>query len=237
VVQECNAIAAGSAFGTVSDVSLRAQNKALVDATVAHFGRLDVLVLNAGISAGAPFEEVTEEGLDSFESIQRTNYFGPVFAARYALPELIKHQGKIVVISSVFGIHGGPTRTFYAGSKFALHGFFESLRLELASKNVSVTMICPGPVATEISRTRVGPDGQRATTGHFDMNQALSPELAAQYITEAFQKSKRLITFSYTTALLYKLQNIAPAFWDILFLRGMRKLGMLEDSKTGHLEM
>lgn len=234
VVQECNALVTGSAIGTIADVSVRAQNKALMDATVAHFGKLDVLVLNAGVSSGAPFEEVTESGLDGFESLTKTNYFGCVYGAHYALPELIKSQGKIVVISSVFGFHAGPTRSFYCGSKFALHGFFESLRLELAPKNVTVSMICPGPVATEIAKSRVGPDGKAATTGHFDMNQAISPDLAAKYITDAFQKSRRVINFSFGTAALYRLGTIAPAFWDILFVRGMRRLGMLDDSKTSN---
>lgn len=230
-INECNAIKEGSASGLATDVSLRQDNKALIEAAVSHFGRVDVLVLNAGISAGAPFEQVNEEGLNSFENVTKTNYFGPVYAAHYALPQLIQNQGRVVVISSVFGLSGGPTRTFYAGSKFALHGFFESLRMELASHNVTVSLVCPGPVATEIARTRVGPDGQRATVGHFDMKKAITPELAAEYIVDALQRGQRLRTFSFQSTLLLKVKNLAPALTDMLVVRSMKKLGMLEVEK------
>ena len=227
-VNECNALKEGSAGGLATDVSIRADNRALIDAAVARFGRIDVLVLNAGISAGAPFDQVNEEGLNSFENVTKTNYFGPVYAAHYALPQLLQHQGRVVVISSVFGLSGGPTRTFYAGSKFALHGFFESLRMELAQHNVTVTLVCPGPVATDIARSRVGPDGKRATVGHFDMKQAITPELAAEYIVDATQRGERLRTFSLQSSLLLKLKNLAPALCDFLVVRSMKKLGMLE---------
>lgn len=228
-VNECNAVKEGSATGKVMDVSIRSDNEALVAHTIEKFGRIDVLVLNAGISAGAPFEKITEEGLNSFESVTKTNYFGPVYATHYALPELIKNQGKVVVISSVFGIHGGPTRTFYAGSKFALHGFFESLRMELSEKGVGVHMICPGPVATDIARTRVGPDGKRATTGHFDMKFAITAERAGEHIIDALQTNQRLRAFSFGVAFLYRVQNLAPSFWDFFFVRSMKKLGMLDE--------
>jgi NAD(P)-dependent dehydrogenase (short-subunit alcohol dehydrogenase family) len=228
VVEECNAIRAGSAYGIVTDVSVRVMNQRAVDATLHEFGRLDVLILNAGISAGAPFEQVTEEGLNAFEQVTRTNYLGPVYATKYALPELIRNQGRIIVTSSVFGLHGGPGMSFYAGSKFALHGFFESLRFDLAPKNVKVTMICPGPVATEIGNTRVGPDGNKPVTGHFGKDQAMPAEEAAQLIIRALERGERLTTFSLGVSLLYRFQHFVPAFWDWLFLRGMRALRMLD---------
>jgi NAD(P)-dependent dehydrogenase (short-subunit alcohol dehydrogenase family) len=236
VVEECNKIRKDSAIGTVTDVSIRGDNKALIDATLAHFGVIDILVLNAGISAGAPLLEVNEQGLDSFETIQKTNYFGPAYAAKYALPHLVKSIGKVVVISSVCGVHAAPSRSFYCGSKYALHGFFESLRMEMEMEKtgVTVTIICPGPVATDIQNTRVGPDGKKATTSHFDQKQAIPAETAAHYITTAFRRSERLRTFSLGTYLVHLFGNIVPSFWDILFLRGMRKLGMLEDSKKTH---
>lgn len=234
VVDECNKRQKDSAIGTVGDVSIRSDNAAFVEATVQHYGRIDVLILNAGISAGAPMAQVTEQGLDSFEMVQKINYFGPVYATKYALPHLLKSVGKIVVISSVFGVHGGPGRTFYAGSKYALHGFFDSLRMEmeLDKTGVTVTMVCPGPVVTDIWKTRVGPDGQRATTGNFDMNQALPVEKASEYIIDAFQRSQRIRGFALTTHMLHRFGNIVPSFWDFLFIRGMRKLGMLIDTKN-----
>jgi NAD(P)-dependent dehydrogenase (short-subunit alcohol dehydrogenase family) len=228
VVEECNTIRKGSAFGVPLDMSVRAMNQRAVDATLHEYGRLDVLILNAGVSAGAPVEQVNEDGLDAFEALTKTNYFGPVYATKYALPELLRNHGRIVVISSVFGIHGGPGRAFYAGSKFALHGFFESLRYEIASRDVKITMVCPGPVATDIARARVGPDGKRAVTGHFDIKKAISADSAAERIIQALERGERLRTFSTGISLLHRFQNFCPAFWDWIFLRGMRKLGMLD---------
>lgn len=229
VVSACNALVKDSAIGKIADVADRAANEALVKETVAHFGRLDVIVLNAGMSAGAPFEQVNEDGLTAFENLTKINYFGPVYLTKYALPEIIKNKGRIVVISSIFGFHGGPTRTFYCGSKFALHGFFESLRLEVADKDVKVTIVCPGAVATDIARTRVGPDGKPAKIGHFDMKQALSSEKAAEFITDALQRGQRLRTFSRMTTLLYHVQTFFPHVWDKIFISQMIKLKMLEE--------
>lgn len=234
MVIDCNSIRNESAIGIVGDVSSRTDNQRAVEETVQRFGRLDAVILNAGVSAGAPFEQVTEEGLDAFEALNRINYFGPVYMTKYALPELIKNKGKLVVISSVFGLHGGPTRTFYAASKFALHGFFDSLRYEVAPKGVTVTMVCPGPVATDIARNRVGPDGKAATMGHFDMKKAISATDAAFYVVDALRRSQRIRTFSLGAYLLYHVQHFCPSFWDYIFLRAMRNLNMLEETGPQH---
>ena len=114
------------------------------------FGRIDTLVNNAGITMWAAFEEVSD--LAIFEQIMRTNYLGSVYCTHYALPYLKQSRGQIVGISSLTGKTGVPTRSGYAASKHAMVGFFDSLRIELAPCGVTVSMVYPGFVASEVRR-------------------------------------------------------------------------------------
>jgi len=140
----------------VADVGKETECKQFLEAVGQKFGVIDLLVLNAGVSMGERFEDVQDMAI--FRTIMDTNYFGAVSCAHYALPFLTKSaRPKIAVISSGLGLLPGPTRTGYCASKFALHGFFESLRLELGPKfKAEVTMVCPGVVATGINTRRLG---------------------------------------------------------------------------------
>ncbi|MEE9466417.1 MAG: SDR family oxidoreductase, partial [Candidatus Neomarinimicrobiota bacterium] len=146
----------GEAVAIPTDVTVRENCAALVDRTVDVFGGIDMLVNNAGISMHVLFAEIDD--LDIFERVMQVNYLGAVACTHYALPHLLAAQGRIVVVSSLTGKTGVPTRTGYSASKHALHGFFDGLRAELAGCGVSVTIACPGFVDTGIRRYHVGPD-------------------------------------------------------------------------------
>ncbi|MCC6241603.1 MAG: SDR family oxidoreductase [Gemmatimonadaceae bacterium] len=141
-----------------ADVSLEVDCRRAVDATVAHFDRLDVLVNNAGIGASGAFDEITD--LSLFDTLMRVNYLGSVWCTAHALPHLKATRGRIVGISSLTGLTGVPKRTAYAATKHAMAGFFDSLRIELHGTGVSVTMIYPGFVHSEINRHALAPNGQ-----------------------------------------------------------------------------
>jgi NAD(P)-dependent dehydrogenase (short-subunit alcohol dehydrogenase family) len=93
-------------------------------------------VLNAGFTMWSRLDEL--EDVDLLERLVRTNYLGAAWLTRRALPALAASKGRIVAISSLAGIAGVPTRTGYAASKHAMFGFFDSLRIELADRGVSV---------------------------------------------------------------------------------------------------
>ena len=136
----CRALGA-KVIGVPTDVADREQCKALVERAVAEFGRVDTLVNNAGISMHARFDELHD--IEAVERITAINYFGAVYCTWYALPHLKKTRGRLVAVSSLTGRNGVPTRTLYAGTKHAMAGFFDSLRIELKRDGVSVTVIYP----------------------------------------------------------------------------------------------
>ena len=113
----------------------------LVRRALAAFGGVDVLLLNAGQDMWTRLDELAEPSV--LERVQRVNYLGPAWITWHALSPLQASRGRIVVVSSLAGLTGVPTRTGYAASKHALHGFFDSLRCELAGTGVTVTLVCP----------------------------------------------------------------------------------------------
>src|SRR5512140_3868726 len=154
---ECESLGS-RAIAIPTDVSQRDQCETFVRGSMEAYGRIDGLVNNAGITMWANFEEVAN--LTAFERIMQTNYFGSLYCTHYALPYLKKTQGMIVGISSLTGKTGVPTRSAYAASKHAMAGFFDSLRIELSGSGVSVTMIYPGFVSSEVRQRAAGPDGK-----------------------------------------------------------------------------
>src|SRR5512143_4113675 len=157
VVAQC--VAAGAeAVAVRCDVGIEADCRALVESTVAHFGRIDMLVNNAGVSGHARFEDVVD--FKWYEDMMRVNFMGSVWCTRYALPELRKAKGLVVGIASLAGKVGIPERTAYSPSKFAQAGFFEALRTELMGSGIDVTVVFPGVVATNIRLHGYGADGK-----------------------------------------------------------------------------
>lgn len=144
-------------FVAYVDVSEEASCKAMIDAVVAHFGRIDMLVNNAGLGSSGLFEDITDFSI--FETLMRVNYLGAVWCTAYALPHLKRTRGLLVGVSSITGLTGVPKRTAYAATKHAMAGFFDSLRIELEDDGVGVTMIYPSFVFSEINQRALSPDG------------------------------------------------------------------------------
>ncbi|MCC2547393.1 SDR family oxidoreductase [Hymenobacter sp. BT175] len=131
------------------DLADAASLPAKVEQVLAHYGRLDVLVNNGGVSQRSL---ALETSLDVDRRLMEVNYFGTVALTKAVLPRLINQRtGRIVVISSLVGKFGTPYRSAYAASKHALHGFFDSLRAELTGTGVGVTILCPGFIRTGVS--------------------------------------------------------------------------------------
>ncbi len=147
----------GETLVVPADVANEASCAALIERTVAHFGQLDVLVNNAGLGSSGRFDEITD--LSIFDTLMRVNYLGSVWCTAHALPHLTRSRGQVVAISSLTGLTGVPKRTAYAATKHAMAGFFDSLRIELEDSGVSVTVIYPGFVFSEINQRALSPDG------------------------------------------------------------------------------
>jgi NAD(P)-dependent dehydrogenase (short-subunit alcohol dehydrogenase family) len=146
-VNEVDAILAGKTFGYVLDVNDHATVKEVIKAVAERFGRLDVVINNAGYGLMGAIEETSmEEARQQME----TNFFGALAVTQAALPYLRNQQsGHIVQFSSIAGLASSPGLGLYNASKFALEGFSEALYLELAPLGIKVTIVEPGPFRTK----------------------------------------------------------------------------------------
>ncbi len=202
----------GLAIAVRTDVSIPAQCEELVQRTLDEYGRIDVLVNNAGITMWAKFEAVSD--LSIFEQIMRVNYLGSVYCTYYALPYLKQSRGRIIGISSLSGKTGVPTRSGYAASKHAMTGFFDSLRIEVASYGVSVTMIYPGFVASEDRARAFGPDGKPLERSPVHESEVMTVEMCARLIIGAIANRKRELVMTLRGKLGQWLKLITPGLVD-----------------------
>jgi len=204
-----------------TDVSEEADCRALVDKAVERFGGVDVLVNNAGMGMLARFEEVTD--LSLYERLMRVNFLGSVYPTYYALPHLKKSRGQIVAVSSLVGLTGVPMRTAYAATKHAQVGFFDSLRVELRGTGVSVTVIAPYFVRSEIRKRSPGPDGRTVAASPVKEGEVMSAEECARLVVRAMERRQRLLVMSLKGKLLRWVKLVAPDLVDRMAAEAVRK--------------
>ncbi len=211
----------GEALSVPTDVGDRAACSVLIDAAVERWGRLDVLIANAGISMWARFDELEDPGI--FEEILRVNFLGAVWCTHSALPHLKEARGRLVGVSSLTGKTGVPTRSGYAASKHAMAGFFDTLRIELLDSGVTVTMAYPDFVATEIRERAYGPDGRPLGTSPVQEGRVMSAELCARRILRAAERREREIVMSARGRLGLWLKLLAPGVVDRIAQAAIRR--------------
>ena len=217
VAEECRQ-RGGDPLAIPTDVSDEAQCKVLVEKTVATFGRLDMLINDAGLAVVALFREYPD--LHLFRHAMVVNFYGAVHCTYYALPYLMQTKGRIVTVSSLGDKGGLPANTSYTASKYALHGFYDSLRMELSPHDVSVTLICPYWVVTEFHEAMLdkkgtprGPQGRAIYT-----KKMMTAERCAEITLEAAYKRHREVLMG-PGRLLVWLKLIAPGFLDWLSIK------------------
>ena len=204
-----------------TDVTDEAQCRDLIRRTVAEAGGIDVLVHNAGAGMNARFDEMID--VTVFEKLMRLNYLGPMYLTHEALPHLKKSHGRIVVVASVAGLTGVPLRTAYSGSKHAVFGLFESLRIELAETGVTVTMIAPDFVQSEIHMRAYGPDGKPVGDSTIAERVAMPADECAALIVTAMEKRQRLLVTSWRGKAGRFARLIAPKLIDQIAARAIRR--------------
>jgi short-subunit dehydrogenase len=220
VAEECRRI--GAACLTVrTDVADQADCRALIDAAVARFGRLDVLVANAGVSGHARLDEVTD--LAWYERMMRINLFGTLWCCHAALPHLKASRGLIVGVSSLAGKIGVPGRTAYSASKFAQAGLLEALRAELVDDGVAVTIVYPGVVATRIRHHGFGADGKAAGKSGLDESGAMPVETCARQIVGAMTARRRELVMTAKGRLGPWLKLLAPGLVERMARAALKK--------------
>jgi dehydrogenase/reductase SDR family member 7B len=173
------------------DLQNTSNSQELCDEVISKFGRIDILINNGGISQRSLTKDTSTE-LD--RKIMEVNFFGTIALTKSVLPYMLKQKsGHIVVMSSIAGKFGFYFRSAYSASKHALHGFFESMRMEIANDNVKVLIVCPGKIKTNISINALTNNGEKHNKMDESTDQGLSPEACAQQIINAIRKDKEEI--------------------------------------------
>ena len=204
----------------VSDVSIEADNIDVVNKTIAKYGKIDVLINNAGISMRAMFEDCD---LDVIKKVMNINFYGTVYATKYALPYIKETKGSIVGISSIAGYRGLPVRTGYSASKFAMNGFLEALRTELLHTGVHVLTACPGFTASNIRVASLGADGDSKGDSMRDEGKMMTSEEVAQRILKAVKNRDRDMVLTLQGKMVVFLNKWFPKLTDKLTYNTLAK--------------
>jgi short-subunit dehydrogenase len=208
----------GQALAVPTDVSVEPACRALVESTIQAFGRLDLLVKNAGLAASARPEDFPN--LCLFQQVMAVNFYGAVYTTYHALPHLQRSRGRIVVISSLAGKAALPYTSPYVASKHALHGFCDTLRMEVAPRGVSVTVVCPSWVVTEFHEAQLDKDGvPRGARGRsLYTRRTMSAERCAQIVLAAAHRRRREVLM-WPGSLAVWLKMLAPGAVDWLAVK------------------
>lgn len=204
-----------------ADVSLETDCKAFIEAAAQHFGQVDVLVNNAGISMRALFKDL--ESVDVLKRLMDINFWGTVYCCRYALPYLLQSKGSIVGISSIAGYRGLPGRSGYSASKFAMQGFLETLRTEMLHSGVNILWASPGFTASNIRNTALNQSGLTQEETPLDESKLMTAETVAEAIYTAVQRRKRTLVLTGQGKLTVWMNKLFPALTDSLVYNHFKK--------------
>jgi NAD(P)-dependent dehydrogenase (short-subunit alcohol dehydrogenase family) len=205
------------------DVSDRAAVSALPAQVTAQHGGVDILVNNAGVAVGGTFLEVAESDFDWLFGI---NFWGVVQMTRAFLPLLLKSDdARLVNMSSLFGLIAPPGQTAYCASKFAIRGFSESLRHELAGTRVGVTVVHPGGIATSIAKnarlpSSLSEEEMARQRKFFDSVLTMPPEIAGEIIVRGVENRKPRILVGRVAKYAALVERLMPVtYWNWLVRR------------------
>ena len=210
----------GDVLYVACDVVKEEECKQLMERAVDVYGRIDVLICNAGMSMRALFDDCD---LKVLHRLMDVNFWGTVNCTKYALKHLQASRGSLVGISSVAGIHGLPGRTGYSASKYAMTGFLDTIRVENLKKGLHVMTACPGFTASNVRFSALTADGSQQ--GETPRNEAkmMTPEQVAHIVERGIRRRKRLCLMEWEGRGTHLLKKFFPALVDKLFYAVMAK--------------
>lgn len=221
LARECEALGA-EAVAAPTDVADAVACRALIQQALEAHGAIDILVNNAGITMRGRVDEV--EDVQIFERVMRVNYLGSLYCTHAALPHLKTSHGLIVAVSSLQGKTGFPESSGYCASKFAMQGFFDSLRIELEGSGVGVLIVSPGAVDTAIHARKLETDAHLLETGWQPSKQALMPvEACVRQMIRAMERRDRELVLTLQGKLMPWMRLAAPGILDKLVARAVRQ--------------
>lgn len=211
-------------FTMTADVSKEHDCKNFIDATIAHFQKIDILINNAGISMRGLFRETN---LETLRRVMDINFWGTVYCTKFALESILANKGTIVGVSSVAGFRGLPGRSGYSASKFALNGWLEALRTELLESGVNVMWVCPGFTKSNIRNAALNKDTEPQGESPLKEEKLMTAEECAAHIIKAIEKRKRTLVLTFTGKETVYMNRFFPALTDKLTRKFFFKNGEL----------
>jgi short-subunit dehydrogenase len=203
-----------------TDVSIESDCKALIERTIERYRHIDILVNNAGISMRAKFDDVK---IDVLKRVMDVNFWGIVYCTKYALPYIKLTRGTIVGVSSIAGFHGLPGRAAYSASKFAIHGFLESIRTENYKQGIHVCLLAASFTTSNIRRNALDATGSMQGETPREEAKLVSPERVAKNLLRAIRRKKRTRIMSLEGQLMVLFQRIVPKLTDYVIYRKFAK--------------
>ena len=203
-----------------TDVSREADCKTMITTCVSRFGRIDILINNAGISMRALFRDLE---LDVIKKLMDTNFWGTVYCTKYALPYILAQKGTVAGVTSVSGFKGLPARTGYSASKFAMKGFLETLRIEHLYDGLHVIIIAPGFTASNIRHTALTANGSPQGETPRNEGKMMSAEAVANHIIKGIRKRKTQLVLTLQGKALVWIDKFFPGFVDRMEFKVMSR--------------
>lgn len=203
-----------------TDVTREEDCRRLIELAVQRFGGIDVLICNAGLSMRALFDDVD---LEVLRRLMEVNFWGAVYCTKYALPYLQASRGSLVGVSSVAGFHGLPGRTGYSASKYALHGFLETIRIENLRKRVHVMIAAPGFTASNVRFSALTADGSPQGSSPREEGRMMQPQEVARRIAEGIVHRKCTLLMEFNGRATSLIKKFCPRLLDRLFYNHMAK--------------
>lgn len=196
-----------------TDVSVEDDCRNLVEQTVNKFGKIDILINNAGISMRAMFKDLD---LSVIRRLMDVNFWGTVYCTKFALPWLLESKGSVVGVISTAGYKGLPGRTGYSASKFAINGFLDTLRSEHLYDGLHVMIYAPGFTSSNIRKTALMADGSQQGETPREEGKMMTSERVAQIMLNHIRRRSRRATLTFTSKLLLVLTRLFPTITDHL---------------------
>lgn len=220
-VQEKTGLSDSKCLVLPLDLSDTAHIDRLTEHVMAKFGKIDILVNNGGISQRSLTKDTP---VDIDRKVMEVNFFGTVAVTKSVLSQMLKQQsGHIIVISSIAGKFGFFFRSAYSASKHALHGFFESLRLEVEKDNIKVLLVCPGKIRTNISINAVTASGGPHNKMDESTEKGLSAEECAAQVLKAISREKEEVFIGGKELIAVTVKRLFPGLFTKFIKKAKRE--------------
>jgi short-subunit dehydrogenase len=208
------------AFAITTDITSEEACRNLVSKTIEKYGELDILINNAGMSMRALFSDVD---ISVLKRLFDVNFWGAVNCTKYALPYLVKNKGSVAGVSSIAGFVGLPCRTGYSASKYALHGFLETLRIENLKNGLHVLILCAGFTKSDIRKKALTADGSPQGFTPREEEKMMLPEDVARAIVRALRHRRNYVILTFEGKMTALVKRIAPRLIEYVAYKRMAK--------------